>query len=253
MGEPSGDAGAACRLLEWDSRFFGLRIARAEPPALQCDAGRAVERWCDLHCVDCVYLLADVQDQATIDLTQSQGFRLVDIRMTLEAKGPPAVRRTLDPAHCNIRVAEERDMESLKAIARQSHRDSRFYADGHFDRRRCDDMYEAWIAKSCGGWAERVVVAEVEGSPVGYVTCHVHTPGEGQIGLVAVDSTGRGRGTGLAMIDEALHWFADHHVTTVSVVTQGRNPRALRFYQRAGFTLTLMQLWYHRWSQSHRS
>jgi len=253
MTEHLDEATLGCRLLQWDSTFFGLRIARAEPAAVRGEAGARVEEWCGLHDIDCVYLLADVADQSTIEAAESAGFRLVDIRLTLAAKLALAVPAAPAIAHGAVRTARPDDLETLKAIARHSHRETRFYADAHFDRRRSDDMYEAWIERSCNGWATRVIVAEVEGSAAGYVTCHVHSPGEGQIGLVAVEASRRGRGLGVLMLDEALRWFVSQGVTSVSVVTQARNVRAARFYQRAGFSIESIQLWYHKWIERRRA
>jgi dTDP-4-amino-4,6-dideoxy-D-galactose acyltransferase len=253
MSERSDEATPGCRLLEWDSAFFGLRIARADPSAVRGEAGRLLEQWCGLHDIDCVYLLADVADQSTIESAESAGFRLVDVRLTFDLKPSRAVPAASAFAHGAVRTAGSDDVETLKAIARHSHRDTRFYADAHFDRRRCDDLYTTWIERSCHGWATRVIVAEVEGLAAGYVTCHVHTPREGQIGLVAVEASKRGRGLGVAMIDEALRWFASQNVARVSVVTQARNLKATRFYQRAGFSIMSIQLWYHKWLERSRA
>ena len=49
------------------------------------------------------------------------------------------------------------------------------------------------------------------------------------------------------MLGHALRWFAKHGVGVVSVVTQGGNKGALRFYQRHGFTVQSLDLRYHRW------
>jgi ribosomal protein S18 acetylase RimI-like enzyme len=145
-----------------------------------------------------------------------------------------------------VRVAGPGDAETLKAIALVSHRDTRFHIDGRFDQDRCDQLYGLWIAKSCEGWADRVFVAQQGTAAMGYVTCHLRN-GEGQVGLVGVDQAHRGSGSGGAMIAAALGWFRDQQVDRVSVVTQGRNTRGLKFYQRAGFSVTTIQLWYHKW------
>ena len=231
-----------CRLLDWDSEFFGFRIARVEPSALRDGAASAVDEWCASHGVACAYLLAGADDQATCDVVQSSGFRLVDVRVTLESVGAPSPPST-GPT---VRAARPEDVETLKAIARDSHRDSRFYADGRFDRRRCDELYEVWIAKSCSGWADRVFVAEGDGRAVGYVTCHLRQD-EGQIGLVGVSAASRRQGIGRAMIDEARRWFAQQGRGRVSVVTQGRNASGLLMYQRAGMIVRSIQLAFHKW------
>jgi dTDP-4-amino-4,6-dideoxy-D-galactose acyltransferase len=237
-------AGAGCRMLEWDSEFFGVRIARIEPSFVINAGPHAVETWCADNRIACAYLLADVGDQQTSDLAQTCGFRLVDVRVTLEADAPPSAAP--DRGRRSVRVAGPDDVDSLKAIARESHRYTRFYSDGRFNRDRCDDLYEEWIVRSCGGWADRVLVVDDGGSCAGYLTCHVRN-GAGQIGLFAVAAPRRGHGVGSALVAAARQWFAAEGADPVSVVTQARNDAALRLYQRAGMTVRSIQLWFHKW------
>jgi ribosomal protein S18 acetylase RimI-like enzyme len=237
---------AGCRLLEWDSEFFGRRIAQVEPSHLLIAEGRATEEWCIQQQVDCAYLLIDVSDHAACAVAQARGFRLVDVRVTLETVAPAPRVLPVRADRPVVRLAERGDVETLKAIAHESHRDTRFYVDERFDRRRCDDLYEHWIARSCDGWADRVFVVDAGGVPAGYLTCHLRDR-VGQIGLVAVGPAARAQGAGSALVNAALTWYADHGVDHVSVVTQAHNQAALRLYQRAGMTVQRIQLWFHRW------
>ena len=234
-----------CELLQWDSDFFGRRIARASANTLDKSALAGIEGWCDLHKIDCLYFLADPADPLTTRLAETSGFRLVDIRVTLDR--PVQGGSTLGSCRTKIRGSLESDISALRTIARTSHRDSRFYFDGNFPAVLCDALYEAWIEKSCRGWAQNVLVAEDEGKPVGYVTCHLATGGIGRIGLVGVEAEAQSKGFGKELVGQSLHWFARQGVATVSVVTQGRNVRAQRLYQRCGFVTRSVDLWYHRW------
>jgi ribosomal protein S18 acetylase RimI-like enzyme len=81
---------------------------------------------------------------------------------------------------------------------------------------------------------------------VGYITCSV-TSGVGQIGLIAVDERCRRRGFGAALLQQAYLWFREQGASRVQVVTQGANSQALRVYQRAGFLVDTIQLWFHWW------
>jgi dTDP-4-amino-4,6-dideoxy-D-galactose acyltransferase len=244
--DTTSDVEAGCRLVEWDSEFFGRRIARIEPSHVVAAGMGAVEEWCANQRIECAYLLADVGDQPTHELAQAHGFRLVDLRVTLATETAAPAMDLSQADGPLVRLARADDVESLEAIARESHRETRFYTDGHFDRRRCDEMYELWIAKSCRGWADRVFVVDVGGSAAGYLTCHLRDR-IGEIGLVAVGAASRGRGAGAALTDSALRWFADQGADHVSVVTQARNAAALRLYQRAGMTVRSIQLWFHKW------
>lgn len=234
-----------CEHLAWDSEFFRRRIARAAATRLTPDAVRNILAWCARESVDCLYFLADSADPATAALAEDNGFRLVDVRVTLRA----AVGDITGGKHAAalVRPSRPADVPALKSIARVSHRDTRFYADARFPRPRCDALYETWIARSCEGFANHVFVCDLAGEPAGYLTCHLKGGGVGQIGLVAVSDKAQGHGIGGSLLSAARDWFAGQGVRNVVVVTQGRNCKAQRFYQRAGFATESLELWYHKW------
>ena len=238
--------GEPCQYLEWDSTFFGHRIARATHGRLSPDIAAEVERWCVSHRIDCVYLLARSDDFATVRTAASCGFYLVDVRVTLEVDAQNALPE-IRPEGV-VRPWTLSDVPSLREIARRSHHGTRFYADERFDAARCDELYAEWIVRSCRGDADAVFVAELDHGVAGYLSCHAPESKVGQIGLAAVTEAARGRGLGSQMLGHAMRWFAKHGVGVVSVVTQGGNKGALRFYQRHhGFTVQSLDLWYHRW------
>jgi dTDP-4-amino-4,6-dideoxy-D-galactose acyltransferase len=235
MQEPIGE------YLEWDTQFFGVRIGRLTGHRLTRERVTEAQSWCRVNQIDCLYFLADSDDAATVTLAEANGFRLVDIRVTFERPLPKETEAT--PA---IRAFRAEDGPRIREIARVSHRDSRFYYDPRFPESRCDALYEAWIERSAGGWADAVLVAERDGVPAGYLSCHLSGPA-GSIGLVAVAPEWQGRGLGKQLIHASLEYFRRHGTTRATVVTQGRNLSSQRLYQRCGFVTQAMQLWYHRW------
>lgn len=238
-------AESICEFLEWDSQFFDRRIARARIHRLTEETAAELESWCELHRIDCLYFLADSSDPRTVRLAEAGNFAFVDVRITMRRSAENNL--TPNAAQSRVRDALESDVPALRTIARNSHTDSRFYYDGNFPRDRCDALYETWIEKSFRGWAAKVLVAGDEGSAGGYITCHLPTPEAGQIGLVGVAENAQGKGLGRELVSQALRWFAEQRVANVSVVTQGRNVRAQRLYQQAGFVTASLELWYHRW------
>src|SRR5262249_47048489 len=154
---------------------------------------RAID-WCRENSIECAYLLVDAGDVDTLRACAAHEFRLVDVRVTLEAAVLAAPR---EPSGA-IRLAREGHIPPLPAMAAVCHTDSRFYADERFDRARCDELYATWIEKSCRGWADAVFVAERDGAPAGYISCHVRDGGRGEIGLVGIAERARGRGLGSA-------------------------------------------------------
>jgi dTDP-4-amino-4,6-dideoxy-D-galactose acyltransferase len=235
----------------------------------------AIERWVARESIECLYFLADPGDPETAPLAEESGFRLVDLRVTLERRlgaggpalssaGPPAAAapaagadgaaagapETTPGPPVRVRPATAADLPRLRRIAAASHRDSRFHHDRHFDRRRCDALYAAWIETSCADPAGVVLVAaaaDPAGPPAGYVTGTIGDDGAGRIGLFAVAADARGRGVGGALLAAVLDWFAGRGADPVSVVTQGRNVRAQRLYQRFGMRTRSIEPWFHRW------
>jgi GNAT superfamily N-acetyltransferase len=91
-----------------------------------------------------------------------------------------------------------------------------------------------------------VLVAEADGEPAAYLTCHLNDQGS-QIGLVGVAENHRGKGLATKLVQAFLSWSREQGAQRAIVVTQGRNLQAQRLYQRNGFVTSLLHLWYHRW------
>ncbi len=247
---PSESAVELCRVLPWDSAFFGIRIARVVSTRLDQSGTAEAVAWCRREGVGRLFFLADAGDLESVRAVQGAGFRLVDIRVTLEWSASQEPSETV-AAGLTTRLAREEDLFALCRIASKNHGDSRFYQDGGFPRELCDELFATWIAKSVRGEAQAVFVVEAGSGPAGYVTCHRDGPSTGRIGLFGVGESARGRGAGAALVAAAQSWFRAElqpgasGPARVTVATQGRNLAAQRLYQRCGFVTRAVQLWYH--------
>ncbi len=221
---------ALCRFLEWDSDS-----SVCGSPAPRCPGWRRTRHprsWtvCRANAIDLLYFLADSDDPPTIRLAEDHGFRLVDLRVTLD--------RTLQvPAHAPqyaVRTAQPGDLPALRAMARAGFRQSRFYADPHIPAGRAGALYEIWVDKRLNDPTSRVLVVDTDGEAAGFITC-LFDGADGAIDLFSVGEAARGRGIGQALVQGALAWFGEQGAQRASVVTQGRNIAALRLYQRCGF------------------
>jgi dTDP-4-amino-4,6-dideoxy-D-galactose acyltransferase len=236
-----------CQLLDWDTQFFGLRVARATVSRLDAEAAGSLLAWCCDHNINCLYFLADADDPVTVRLAEANQFRLVDLRVTLRANlaAQSVERKTVSSLSIAPVAADE--VPALRAIAAVSHHDSRFYADPGFAPARVNALYEAWIEKSCQDETMVVLVAHWQGQVAGYLACACDSAQTGRISLIAVAAGFQGQGIGRALLETGREWFIDRQLHDVVVVTQGRNTRAIRMYERLGFTVQGLQLWYHRW------
>lgn len=249
----SSTSSIPCRILEWDSAFFGFRIAQVVGDALTRNQVARIEAWCQQNRVTCLYFLACSSDANTVRLAEDNHFRFVDIRITFTQEMEVATGATCNVSGSAVRIRRARatDIPLLKRIVRKSHHDTRFFYDASFPLPLSEALYETWIERSCTGFADQVLVGEFEGVAVGYITCHLEAEHQtGRIGLVGVGSQSQRQGIGQALVRSAMNWFAMQGVKAVSVTTQGRNSAAQRLFQRCGFLTQKVELWYHKWYEN---
>ena len=159
------------KFLDWDSQFFTQRIGRVISPVLTNALMAEINAFAVQNKLDCLYFLADSAQRDTILLAEQDAYRLVDIRMTFKRKlGLPP-----QPIDGPIRLVKESDLPYLKQIAASAYTDTRFYADSHFNRSQCSQMYEIWVQKDCQNPDGCVWIYEENQVPVGFVTCLLYT------------------------------------------------------------------------------
>ena len=236
-----------CRRLQWDSEFFGFPIGKLEgknPGRLQIGA---FLRWRAASDFRCIYYLVPCDDVASINMTRTLRFQYVDLRVTLTKSHWP----TASPhssLNTIVRTYRAGDLSALTKIAAVAHLDSRFYTDTRFPRERTSKLYQVWIEKACADRTGSVFVADLDGDVAGYLVCKQLNASEGQIDLFAVRNDARGKGLGSSLLSEAGRWFDSHGIAAVKVVTQGRNLPGLSLYQRHGFHVKSIDIWFHWWS-----
>ena len=230
--------------LSWDSTFFGFSIARvdgrpdpAELPRLVREAG-----------VRCVYYFCQAGDLAAIRSAERSRFQLADIRIVLEARlagvlsdRPPAANDELE-----IDTARAHDLGDLRQIAAELSAYSRFAFDPGFGTAQARRLYERWVEVSLEGRADLCVVAKNTERTLGFILCRARGTVP-VMDLVAVRRGAIGAGVGTALMHRAAIRLQDLGHQTVEVVTQGRNPRAVKFYERCGFRVRDVSLVYHGW------
>ncbi|MCX6993631.1 MAG: GNAT family N-acetyltransferase [Kiritimatiellaeota bacterium] len=239
-----------CQFLQWDTDFFGFRIARAAVPALDSRIIKEIYNWCANQRIACLYFIAGAEDRQTIRQAESNGFRLVEIRLNVERSlrdwNPDTRPRTA--ADVLIRGAKPADVPICQDIARTSYVDSRYYFDEHFSEEKCQAYYATWVKKSLEGGVELALVAEKNNEVVGYITGVLSKDKpEARYELTGVRETARKTGVGQELFRAGLDWFVRHNIEHVWLATQGRNVPTQRMVQRSGFITRSCLLYYHKW------
>jgi GNAT superfamily N-acetyltransferase len=238
------------KLLPWDTRTFGYRIARLNSARLTPKLAQAAVSASLKQKVRCLYFLASSGDISSIECAEAYRFHLVDIRVTLAKEleaAQPEVRKPAS-APASYRSARPADIRALLQLSRPMFTESRFAVDSHFPSRAREKLFSAWIANSVRGrFDDWVGVTEWRGRLAGFVSCRINGRARGSIGVLGVASAFRRRGLGQGLLQSAMDWFRTRRVHHVTVVTQGRATAAQRFYEECGFRTSRMDLWYHKW------
>ena len=223
--------------LNWDSDFFGRKIG-----VLAVDLASAASVESDLAAATAAgfsYLICrpPVDEARIVRTLERAGFYLTDVGVTWSS----AIDRYLGkaaPVVADARLAVTSDVPRLSAEAMMLFRNSRFYHDPFFSAGEADRLHAAWLANSVSGQAADAVWIIPDS---GFVTCKLRES-VGEVALIGVWESSRGRGAGRALMTAAIAWFASRGVRTVHVKTQVKNLRAMNFYHRLGFDLHAMDM-----------
>lgn len=225
-------------LLTWDSEFFGRKMGALagspiSPKSVADDLAAAAAAGYQ-------YLLCrpSPQDAAAVKTLERAGFYLTDVGVTWSSPTQAYLDRAT-PLDGAIRAATVADVPVLSAAAQTLFRNSRFYHDPFFSAADADRLHAAWLANSVSGQAADAVFINPD---AGFVTCKLTKDGNGEVALIGVWATSRGRGAGRDLMTAAAHWFAGRGVPTIHVKTQVKNLQAMNFYHRLGFNLHAMDL-----------
>ena len=224
--------------LQWDSDFFGLRIAKAVV-ASEEDIVALSRQEVDLrNHFDLIYIFSESPLEMPFE-----NARLVDKK---------AVFSLSDFTHYEVNPAIKGwdspiASDALISLALVSGKYSRFKSDVLFPVGSYERLYTRWIERSVNkAMATDVFCYLVDDVPRGLLTLDFHD-GQGVIGLVAVNEEYQHRGIGKALIKHAVSNIHEHQGERLTVATQQDNEPACRLYSGCGFSLESVTKIWHWW------
>ena len=222
--------------LNWDSDFFNLKIGKIVLDKRNTPVFSNVRTLLDNSDFDLIYIFSK---------NKIKELEAVDRKITYICEIPNCV--TNDKSI----VDYTDDPDSLYDLAYQSGHKSRFNIDPNisdYDFRR---LYRLWIDNSINKtFADYIKVYMQDGKPLGFITAKNYTD-KIQIGLIAVNTTVRGKGIGKNLINSIMAIAKEHHLP-VEVATQADNIGACRFYESNGFSILDQCYIYHYWTKSKK-
>lgn len=145
-----------------------------------------------------------------------------------------------------VRSAHEVDAPIVRELARAAFAgyQGHYHMDPKLDPRQCDEVYADWAHRSCLSRevADDVLLAEIEGTPVGFATLH----GEEGV-LFGVSPSAQGRGVYRALMLAGMERCAARGAKRMLVSTQLTNIAVQKVWVRLGFEPSSSCYTFHEW------
>lgn len=249
---------ASLEKLEWDTKHFGAKMYTINQLIGSCSVRNRLMKTIHEECVnnEIAFLSyrTHTSDMDGIHAAGSNGFSLFDVtvKYAFDFRRQNFTEINFTPT-CKIRMFEKGDLETLVDMAK-TYKDNRF----HRDRRllhRADKLYAEWIRNSCKGMADAVLIAEVNGEPVGFTTLKLNKELSNTLGVKinslvfsAVSPRARGRYIYTSMIYSGLKYFHEEAETDIAELgTLVDNYAVQKAWSRLGFKIVSSACMFHKW------
>lgn len=224
--------------LEWDSSFFGIRIAKTivssqeEIDQLFFKRNELGEKY------DLIYIFSD--NEKLVSVPNSI---LVDRKVVYSMR---ITGSSYFDSHIVEYYGTSLDTNILN-LALASGEYSRFKVDPNFPSHSYERLYTCWIEQSIQhNIATEVFCYMADGCPRGLITLKRHN-NTGDIGLVSTDLEYRGQGIGRSMLEFVKHFMYTKGCYELNVVTQYDNKAACHLYEKSGFAVKSCTNIWHWW------
>lgn len=230
---------------EWDSTFFNLKIGKFDFNQNHTNSYQELIQLIDNdYNFDLIYIWSDPYNLETNNLIESIGGKLYDQKVTLEL----TLNNYIPNNELNIKSISNFSLtDKIKSLAYQSGEYSRFKLDQKLGFNNFIKLYTTWIEKSIN---QEIAIESLgyfeENEILGLITLGTKN-NKGDIGLLAVDESHRGKSIGKQLLNQAFIFFQSNNIKNIQVVTQNNNKNALEFYKKNNFKVVNIVNIYHLW------
>jgi dTDP-4-amino-4,6-dideoxy-D-galactose acyltransferase len=234
------------KILEWDSDFFGYKVASILPGKLNREQLANCLAEMKKAGVTLAYWQSDLNNEE-LEIATAQGGKNVDLK-TIYGISLQDIKLNDFPEYAFIQPYTRTDVDGkLIDLAIQSGIYSRFNSDDKIGYDKFVSLYTKWITQSVTHQIAKEVLVSMEGDKITGMITLGEKNNSGNIGLIAVDESQRGKGVGKALINESLRYFIKQGYNSATVVTQGFNRPACVLYEKNGFEVLSQNPFFHFW------
>lgn len=239
---------ASVQLSPLDEERFGICSARA--PSVTLETLPEIMKFC--RAKDVVFLVARcrVEEVAGAQAMERAGFRLMD---TLLYWARNLVKVPIPADNCKVPIRPIRGGEEaiVRGIAAEIFRGyfGHYHADPRLDPKKCDEAYVSWAERSClsKDVAEEVLVAELDGRIVSFITLRRNSAEEGEAVVGGVLPEAQGLGIYRSFLVRSMEWCNVQSCTRMIVSTQVTNNAVQKVWARLGYEPSYAYYTFHKW------
>jgi ribosomal protein S18 acetylase RimI-like enzyme len=253
----------------WDSRIIGRRIGSVKHLAVVSDGPANAKILRELinalmqplaeRGTECVVCRVQSGELASIHALEQSGFLLMDTLLDFvfgfSAKGREQVNFRPPDKRVSIHRATSQDLQPLMAINERAFGKyfGRYHADPRISSDAATKIYSEWMRSAFNGWADWILVGEVDGKIAGSGLWRLtlraegeNSPGVAYCDMVVVDPESQGSGLGTALMSHGMgiaREFAQYLVGPVHVC----NYSIQRTLQKVGYKICGARQSFHKW------
>lgn len=235
--------------LAWDSKFWGCKIGYLTTDRLTENIIYRVNKEINKKSYNLIQFLCGSYDPKSIVTAENNKFSFKDVRLTFEKKIKNKKNISVKNKY-NFLTAKINDFAKMIHIVKNNYKESRYYFDKNFNRKKIISFYLDWLKKSINGKFDNLCyVLKVGKEIVAFCTIRFDKDYKNtcSIGLFGVDDKFKGKKYSQVILKEVEQSLAIKKIKKINVVTQARNCSAIRAYENFGFKLCKTQIWYHKW------
>ena len=232
-----------CEELDWDSNFFGFKVAKIEGVKIdESELDKSLKLFKKKKFTLVYASFREKINSSSIFLNDYE-IKLVDKKVTY--------LKDVDRGSLYEQGIFNYDLKNptqqMLKLALESGVYSRFNYDKKIGKSKFEELYKLWMINSVNGSiAKKIIVFKEESNILGMVTL-TEKGDRADIGIIAVDNDSRGKGIGKALMKAAEKWAHHNNYSNIQVVTQGFNKPACKFYKKIGFSEEKVEFFYHFW------
>jgi hypothetical protein len=233
---------------DWDTNHFGFKVAKLNV-ATPNEIPQALE-FCTKEEVVLLIYRCNTNDTPSTHLLEQQGFLLMDTIVD-SCLDLATWRMPVDTDLSGIRWYREGDAASIVTIAEKAFKGyiGHFHKDPKLDPDKSDSLYAKWAYNSCydKSLAAGMVVAELEGEVVGFLSIVPPKDGKGDFGIGGMSPNTQGKGIFPKLYLFSFDWLKSQGVTWVQDKTVVNNYAELKVLIKVGMRPFNSLYTFHKW------